>query len=60
MFLGTTGGVIYGLNIHTGERVWEFVTGASIMASPSVGGGKLVIGADDGVLYCFGKKVDDE
>jgi outer membrane protein assembly factor BamB len=59
-FFGTTGGVILGLNIHSAEKVWEFVTGSSITASPSVGGGKLVIGSDDGILYCFGKKEDNE
>jgi len=48
--------VIYGLNIASGEVVWQFDTGSSIVASPSVGAGKLVIGSEDGALYCFAER----
>jgi len=30
--------------------------GAPVEASPAVGAGRLVIGAMDGTLYCFGAK----
>ena len=55
-FFGTVGGELVALNLNSGEKVWEFVVGAAIIASPSVVDGKLVIGADDGRIYCFGKK----
>ena len=55
VFFGTMGGELVALSIESGEKVWEFVTGASIIASPSVAEGKLVIGADNGSIYCFGK-----
>ena len=56
VFFGTVGDELVALNLNSGEKVWEFVTGASIIASPSVAAGKLVIGADDGRIYCFGKR----
>ena len=61
VFFGTVGGELVALNLNSGEKVWEFVIGAAIIASPSVVDGKLVIGADDGRVYCFGERgVDHE
>ena len=56
VFFGTVGGELVALNLNSGEKVWEFVIGAAIIASPSVVTGKLVIGADDGRIYCFGER----
>jgi outer membrane protein assembly factor BamB len=56
VFFGTVGGELVALNLDSGEKVWEFVIGAAIIASPSVVTGKLVIGADDGRIYCFGER----
>lgn len=56
VFFGTVGGELVALNLNSGKKTWEFVIGASIIASPSVAAGKLVIGADDGRIYCFGKR----
>ena len=56
VFFGTVGGELVGLHLNSGEKVWEFVVGAAMIASPSVVDGKLVIGADDGRIYCFGEK----
>ena len=56
VFFGTVGGAIAGLHLNSGEKVWEFVIGAAVIASPSVAAGKLVIGADDGRIYCFGDR----
>ena len=56
VFFGTMGGEFVGLSLDSGEKVWEFVIGASMIASPSVADGKLVIGADDGRIYCFGER----
>ena len=33
---------------------WDFDTGAPLSASPAIADGKVVIGSQDGVLYCFG------
>lgn len=56
VFFGTIGGEFVALNLDSGEKVWDFVIGAAIIASPSVVTGKLVIGADDGRIYCFGER----
>ena len=55
VFFGTVGGELVALNLNSGKKTWEFVIGASIVASLSVVEGKLVIGTDDGRIYCFGK-----
>jgi len=36
--------------------VWQFEAGGSVSASPAVAGGRMVIGTDNGDLYCFGEK----
>ena len=53
---GTSAGKLYALAIDSGEPIWQFTIGSPVIASPSVVSGKLVIGATDGVLYCFGEK----
>jgi outer membrane protein assembly factor BamB len=58
VFVGTTDGKILALNLQTGEKNWEFVTGSGFVASPSVANGCLVIGTTDGTLYCFGKAAE--
>jgi outer membrane protein assembly factor BamB len=37
-----------------GKKVWEFEAGAPLSASPAIAGGRIVIGSQDGKLYCFG------
>jgi len=39
--------------LRTGRELVRFELGAPITASPAVGQGCLVIGNQDGVLYCF-------
>ena len=53
-------GTIYALNVTDGSLVWKYKLTPpegcyyNIMSSPTIWGGKLFIGADDGNLYCFG------
>ena len=44
------------IDVATGKAVWTFDAGAGIEASPAIAAGRLVIGASDGSLYCFGAK----
>ena len=46
-------GVLYELDLATGKKNWEFTAGAPLSASPAAAQGALVIGSQDGVLYCF-------
>jgi outer membrane protein assembly factor BamB len=34
--------------------VWAFETGSPLSASPAIAAGRVVIGSQDGRLYCFG------
>ena len=45
---------MYALEAQTGKVVWEFDTGEPIAASPGIAGGRVVIGTQDGRVYCFG------
>ena len=42
------------LDAATGKKLWEFDAGAAITASPAIAGGRVVIGSQDGRIYCFG------
>ncbi|MFN0083835.1 MAG: PQQ-binding-like beta-propeller repeat protein [Blastocatellia bacterium] len=37
-----------------GTKLWEFNAGAAVSASPAIASGRVVIGSQDGKLYCFG------
>jgi outer membrane protein assembly factor BamB len=54
VFVGSSDGLLYGLDLATGKKLWDFTAGAALSASPAVAQGALVIGSQDGVLYCFG------
>ena len=36
------------------EKRWEFDAGDAITASPAIAAGRVVVGSQDGRLYCFG------
>jgi outer membrane protein assembly factor BamB len=42
--------------LKDGKEAWSYEIGRPIGSSPAVAGGKIVVGADDGNLYCFGAK----
>jgi outer membrane protein assembly factor BamB len=46
---------LYVLDLETGEKYWEFNAGAPLTASPAIASGRLVIGSQDGILFCFGE-----
>jgi outer membrane protein assembly factor BamB len=56
VFVGSSDGRVYGLDLKSGEKVWEYEAGGSFVGSPAVAAGRLVIANKNGVLYCFGKK----
>jgi len=55
IFVGSSDGNLYELDLVSGKKTWEFVAGAALTASPAAAQGALVIGSQDGVLYCFGE-----
>ena len=54
MFVGSNDGRFYVLNLTNGAKLWEFNAGAPLSASPAIANGRIVIGSQDGRLYCFG------
>jgi outer membrane protein assembly factor BamB len=54
VFVGSNDGVLYELDLASGRKTWEFTAGGALSASPAAAQGALVIGSQDGVLYCFG------
>ena len=55
IFVGSSDGNLYSLKLSTGEETWKFEAGSPISASAAIGRGVLVIGTEDGVVYCFGE-----
>jgi outer membrane protein assembly factor BamB len=54
VFIGSNDDRLYVLDLMTGAKQWEFNAGAALSASPAISAGRLVIGAQDGRIYCFG------
>jgi outer membrane protein assembly factor BamB len=55
VFVGSNDGKFYVLDFQTGAKVWEFEAGAPLSASAAIAAGRVVIGSQDGRLYCFGE-----
>lgn len=53
VYVGTSQGLLQGLDPGTGEVRWEFRTGASVLSSPVVSGGLVVAGCSDGYVYAI-------
>ena len=41
------------LDLAGGKKLWDFEAGAPLSASPAIAEGRVVIGSQDGRLYCF-------
>jgi outer membrane protein assembly factor BamB len=54
LYIGSSDGHLYVLDMMTGQRLSDFNAGAGITASPAIAAGKVVVGSQDGVLYCLG------
>lgn len=44
---------IHCLDAATGEEIWSFYTEAPVRFTPTVVGGKVIAGSDDGIVYCL-------
>ncbi len=53
-YFGTVRGRLQGVDMKTGKESWNLDLGGRFTASPAISDGKLVIGNEDGVLYCIG------
>lgn len=50
---GSNDGFFYALSLSKGEEVWRYEIGAPVKAAPAVAGDYVLIGSDDGNIYCF-------
>jgi outer membrane protein assembly factor BamB len=55
-FAGTIRGRLHSLDMATGKELWQTEVGGRFTASPAVSNGRIVIGNEDGTLYCIGSK----
>ena len=49
-------GHFYVLDLTNGKKLWDFEAGSALSASPAIADGRVVIGSQDGRLFCFGQK----
>ena len=53
VFFGSADGHVYCLDLATGEPLWSYVVGVSVMSTPLVTGNAVYVAAYDGRLYAF-------
>jgi len=44
------------VDVNTGKRIWSYELGIPLSSNPAVIENKIILAADDGRIYCFGKK----
>ena len=54
VYIGGSDGKLYVLDLQSGKSVFEFEAGGPLSASPALASGRLVIGSQDGKLFCLG------
>jgi outer membrane protein assembly factor BamB len=47
-------GRVYGLDLASGKKVWEYEAASPVTSSPAVAKGKVVAATADGQVICFG------
>ncbi|MCC6731798.1 MAG: PQQ-binding-like beta-propeller repeat protein, partial [Candidatus Omnitrophica bacterium] len=53
VLFGSEDGNLYLVSLAEGKELWKYDFGEGTIASPAVSNGKVVIGAEDGYVYCF-------
>ena len=54
VFVGSNDGRVYGLDLASGKKVWEYEAASPVTSSPAVAKGKVVVATADGQVICFG------
>ncbi len=53
VYIGSSDGHLYALDIKTGRRLWAHNFGVPVLSTPAISGNMLFIGTYDGQLYAF-------
>ena len=53
VYIGSTDGNLYAIDLATGKKRWQFSTPLGFTASAAVQGGRVYIGDSDGTFYCI-------
>jgi formylglycine-generating enzyme required for sulfatase activity/outer membrane protein assembly factor BamB len=53
VYVGCNNGRLYAFDLINGTQKWSFKTGGAIVSSPSACDGAVLIGSDDGSVYCL-------
>ncbi len=53
VIFGSNDGFLYAANLADGSEAWRYEIGAPVKSAPAVAGDNILVGADDGVVYCF-------
>lgn len=56
VFIAEARGVVFGLDLESGDLLWKYNTGSGIQASPAVSDSRLVISTVNGMVYCLGNE----
>jgi len=54
VFVGSNDGRVYGLDLASGKKVWEYEAASPVTCSWAVAKGKVVVATADGHVICFG------
>ena len=54
VFVGSNDGRIYGLDLASGKKVWEYEPASPVTSSAAPAKGKVVVATADGQVICFG------
>ena len=54
VFVDSNDGRVYGLDLASGNNVWEYEAASPVTSSPAVVKGKVVVATADGQVICFG------
>jgi outer membrane protein assembly factor BamB len=52
--VGSDDGRLYAVKLADGSEAWSYEIGQPIGSSPAIASGRVVIGGEDGNVYCFG------
>jgi hypothetical protein len=50
---GSDDGKVYAANLSDGKEAWSYEIGQPVQTSPCISAGRLIMGAEDGIIYGF-------